>query len=76
MIVRLMLRGLARGKARVACAAVGIAAACGALVFMFSLAATNAAQAPARAKRATAPWAAWSQQNPRGRAEIGGASRP
>ena len=47
MIVRLMLRGLARGKARFACAAVGIAAACGALVFMFSLAATNAAQAPA-----------------------------
>ena len=30
MIVRLMLRGLARGKARFACAAVGIAAACGA----------------------------------------------
>ena len=73
MIVRLMLRGLARGKARVACAAVGIAAACGALVFMFSLAATNAAQAPARAKRATAPWAAWSQQNPFG--ERGGGGR-
>ncbi len=65
MTVRLMLRGLARGKARFACAAAGIAAACGALVFTFSLAATNAAQAPALAKRATAPWAAWSQKGPR-----------
>ncbi len=72
MIVRLMLRGLARGKARFACAAVGIAAACGALVFMFSLAATNAAQAPALAKRATAPWAAWSQRSPFGERGGGG----
>lgn len=59
MILRLMLRGLARGKARFACAALGVAAACGAVVFMFSLAATNAAQAPALAKRATEPWSAW-----------------
>ena len=67
MTVRLMLRGLARGKARFACAVLGIAAACGACLFMFSLAATNAAQAPARARRTTAPWAAWRLQEPSGR---------
>ncbi len=60
MILSLMVKGLARGKARFACAAMGVAAACGAVVFMFSLTATNAAQAPALAKRATVPWAAWS----------------
>ena len=59
MILELMLRGLSRGKARFACAAAGVAAAAGAVVFMFSLAATNSAQAPALAKRAAAPWAAW-----------------
>ncbi|MBQ6008989.1 MAG: ABC transporter permease [Kiritimatiellae bacterium] len=59
MILRLMLRGLKRGKARFLCAVLGIAAAVGAVVFTFSLTATNAAQAPALAKRATAPWAAW-----------------
>ena len=59
MILRLMLRGLRRGKARFLCAVLGIAAAVGAVVFTFSLTATNAAQAPALAKRATAPWAAW-----------------
>ncbi len=62
MILSLMLKGLARGKARFACAAMGVAAACGAVVFMFSLTATNSAQAPALAKRATEPWAAWSLQ--------------
>ena len=67
MILRLMLRGLARGKARFACAAMGVAAACGAVVFMFSLAATNSAQAPALAKRATAPWSAWSVDGTFGR---------
>ena len=35
----LLLRGLARGKARFACAALGVAAAAGAVVFVFSLAA-------------------------------------
>ena len=55
----LLLRGLARGKARFACAALGVAAAAGAVVFVFSLAASNAAQAPALARRAAAPWAAW-----------------
>lgn len=64
MIFRLMLRGLVRGKARFACAAMGVAAACGAVVFMFSLAATNSAQAPALAKQATAPWTAWSLERP------------
>ena len=59
MTLRLMLRGLRRGKARFLCAVLGIAAAVGAVVFTFSLTATNAAQAPALARRATAPWAAW-----------------
>ena len=59
MILGLMLRGLKRGKARFLCAVLGIAAAVGAVVFTFSLTATNAAQAPALAKRATTPWAAW-----------------
>ena len=54
-----MLKGLARGKARFSCAVAGIAAAVGAVVFTFSLAATNSAQAPALAKIAAAPWAAW-----------------
>lgn len=69
MLFGLMLKGLARGKARFACAAAGVAAAVGAVVFTFSLAATNAAQAPALAKRATAPWAAW-------HLDYGGAGRP
>ena len=59
MVLHLLVNGLRRGKARFACAVAGIAAACGAVVFMFSLTATNAAQAPALAKRACAPWAAW-----------------
>lgn len=59
MIFGLMLRGLKRGKVRFLCAVSGIAAAVGAVVFTFSLAATNAAQAPALAKRAAAPWTAW-----------------
>ena len=42
-ILRLVLDGLKHGKARFACAAVGVAAAVGAVVFMFSLAKTNAA---------------------------------
>ncbi|MGN0852704.1 MAG: FtsX-like permease family protein [Kiritimatiellia bacterium] len=67
MIVRLTLKGLARGKARFACAALGVAAACGVVVFMFSLAATNAAQAPALAKRAVAPWVAWTVDGSFGR---------
>ncbi len=70
MILSLMLKGLARGKARFVCAAMGVAAACGAVVFMFSLTATNAAQAPALAKRATVPWAAWSLQEGVGKADL------
>ncbi len=52
----LILRG---GKTRFTCAAAGVAIAAGAVVFMFSLAATNRAQAPSLAARAAAPWAAW-----------------
>ncbi len=59
MIFSLMFHGLERGKARFLCAVLGVAAAVGAVVFTFSLTATNAAQAPALAKRATAPWVAW-----------------
>ena len=59
MILSLARKGLRRGKARFLCAAAGVAAAAGAVVFTFSLAATNAAQAPALARRAAAPWAAW-----------------
>lgn len=59
MILRLMVKGLKRGKARFACAVAGVAVAVAAVVFMFSLAATNSAQAPALAQRAAAPWTAW-----------------
>lgn len=70
MIFSLMLKSLARGKARFACAALGVAAACGAVVFMFSLAATNSAQAPTLAKRATAPWQAWSMNEKVRKADV------
>ena len=69
-----MIKGLARGKARFACAVAGIAAAVGAVVFMFSLTATNTAQAPALARRATAPWAAW--QVARGPSRVRSSVRP
>ena len=59
MILKLVLKGLQRGKARFACAFAGIAASAGAVIFMFSFAATNAAQAPALAGRAVRPWTAW-----------------
>ena len=55
MIARLVLRAMSRGKARVACAVLGFAAATGAVVFTTSLAATNAAQAPLLAARAARP---------------------
>jgi len=60
MIFRLMLKGLRNGKVRFACAVAGCAVAVGVVVFTTSLVATNNAQAPALAKRACAPWAAWS----------------
>ena len=66
MTLRLALGGIAGGKARFACAAAGVAAAAGAVVFMFSLAAANSAQAPALARRASAPWAAWRMGEERG----------
>ena len=53
MIVRLMLKGLRRGKARFVCAVAGVAVATGALVFMTSLVATNRAQAPRHAAAAS-----------------------
>ena len=58
MMFGLVLSGLRRGKARFMCAALGMAAAVGAVVFVFSLAATNSAQAPTLAKRAAKPWSA------------------
>jgi len=46
-------------KARHICAIAGIAIAAGAVVFMQSLVATNDAQAPAVARKLSAPWGAW-----------------
>ena len=46
-------------KARHICAVAGVAIAVGTVVFMQSLVATNDRQAPAVAKRLSAPWAAW-----------------
>ena len=59
MILRLVLRGLKQGKARFACAALGVAAALGAVVFTYSLKTSNDAQAPALARIAVAPWQSW-----------------
>jgi hypothetical protein len=72
----LLLRGLARGKARFACAALGVAAAAGAVVFVFSLAASNAAQAPALARKAAEPWAAWRFEGMPGAPSGPGAENP
>ena len=76
MVFQLVFSGLKRGKARFACAVAGIAAACGAVVFMFSLTATNKAQAPALAKRACAPWAAWRVEGQFGMRRGRGAQAP
>jgi len=54
VIVKLACRALLRGKARFACAALGVAAAVAVVSFMTSLAATNKAQGPALAARALA----------------------
>ena len=59
MILKTVIRGIGNGKARFACAAVGIALAVGSLVFTTSLVATNNAQAPDAARKACAPWSAW-----------------
>lgn len=59
MLFKLVLNGMKTGKARVACAVAGVAAAVGALVFTSSLAQTNAAQAPQAAEKAAAPFVAW-----------------
>lgn len=59
MRLPLALRFLRRGKARFACAVLGVAAAVGAVVFSVSLKTSNDAQAPALARRAIAPWQSW-----------------
>ena len=59
MILKTVLKSLARGKARFICAIVGVAAAVGAVTFVTSLSATNSAQAPYLAKEAVRPWSAW-----------------
>ncbi|MBR4170118.1 MAG: ABC transporter permease [Kiritimatiellae bacterium] len=66
MIFDLTWKSLRAGKARFRCAVAGVAVAAGAVAFVFSLAATNTAQAPALAKRASAPWAAWKFDAPQG----------
>ncbi|MBQ7188484.1 MAG: ABC transporter permease [Kiritimatiellae bacterium] len=66
MIFDLTWKSLRVGKARFRCAVAGVAIAAGAVAFVFSLAATNTAQAPALAKRASAPWAAWKFDAPQG----------
>ena len=73
MTLRLVLAGMARGKARFLCALAGIAAATGAVVFTTSLGATNAAQAPLLAARAAAPWSAWTVDEAKARVASPGA---
>ena len=75
MTAHLVWQGMKCGKARVACAICGIAAAVFAFVFTATLAATNSAQAPLLAARAAAPWAAWRRvEAPRKAAEALSAS--
>ena len=62
MIARLVLRDVLRGKARAACAILGIAAAAGCVIFTQSLKATNSAQGFKRAERIMAPWVAWTDK--------------
>ena len=62
MIAHLAATSIRSGKARFACAVIGIAAATGAMVFSTSLVATNNAQAPYLARRAAAPWQGWKVQ--------------
>ena len=59
MLFKLVLKSLSKGKARFLCAMLGVASAVGAVAFMFSLTATNDAQAPHTARYLTAPWQAW-----------------
>ena len=59
MILKTVVKSLARGKARFICAVIGVAAAVGAVTFVTSLSATNSAQAPYLAKEAVRPWSAW-----------------
>ena len=59
MIARLAIKHILRGKVRFLCAILGVAAAGGAINFVFSLEATNNAQAPAKAEKVLAPWKSW-----------------
>ena len=59
MLLKLVIRSLSFGKARFLSAAAGVAASAGIVFFVFSLAATNSAQAPALSAKAAEPWAAW-----------------
>ena len=59
MLFSLCIKSLRRAKARFLCAVAGIAIASGAVVFTTSLVATNDAQAPLIAARASTPWQAW-----------------
>lgn len=59
MILKTVLKSLARGKARFICAIVGVSAAVGAVTFITSLSATNSAQAPYLAREAVRPWSSW-----------------
>ena len=76
MIFGLMLKELKHGKARFACAVAGCAVAVGVVVFMTSLVATNHAQAPALARRACVPWAAWNVEGIRMRGPRGPRTAP
>ncbi len=59
MMFSLMSKMVSCGRVRFTCAMAGVAAAAGAVIFMFSLTATNDAQAPAVARRLVAPWKCW-----------------
>lgn len=59
MIFSLAIKNILRGKVRFLCAVLGIAAAGGAVDFVFSLEATNDAQASVRAAKTVSPWKSW-----------------
>lgn len=59
ILLRLVGRSLRRDRARALCAVAGVAAASGLLAWYLCLKQTADAQAPAAARRSTAPFAAW-----------------
>ena len=76
MTLPLVFRVIRQGKARFVCAALGVAAAFGAIVFTYSLKTSNDAQAPALARRATAPWQSWKTEGRVGRPRRGAPPTP